>query len=275
MDPYDTLGIPKDSTEDVVEKAFKKLALIYHPDKNSSPDATEKFQEISNARNMILNEQGLGINGPGQGQGQGPDMMPEEMLNFLNKVKQINKVKVKLQTVLHITLEEAYAGGIFEVTFDKPELTGKMIQTVVQFGPISFVDYIPETINKTTKTNVRVPKRYKCENGLIMERIDDNTDLYILIVEKEHPIYKRQGSDLYITLTISLKESLLGFDREIIHLNGTEIELDCKNIIHPYMEKRIQDSGFDDNGSFLIIKFHIEFPKELTDDVKKQLGEIL
>lgn len=266
MNPYDVLGIPTDSSEEVVEKTFKKLALQYHPDKNDSPDATEKFQEISKARDSILKGQGQFTQGQGQGQ------MPEEMMNFLNKMHQLKRVK--LHTTLHLSLEEVYDGGVFEVTFDKPELTGKYIQTFIQMGPIQFNQMTPETINKVTKTKILVPKNYKCESGDIVERIDENTDLFITIIEKEHSVYKRQGSDLCLTLNITLKEALLGFSREIIHLNGSEIQLDCKNIIEPYMEKKIEESGFDDSG-YLIIKFNIDFPKELNESVKLQLQEIL
>lgn len=45
-DYYDILGVPKDATERQIKKAFHKLAMKYHPDKNKSPDAEVKFREI-------------------------------------------------------------------------------------------------------------------------------------------------------------------------------------------------------------------------------------
>lgn len=44
---YDVLGVPKDASEQDIKKAYRKLALKYHPDKNSAPDAEEKFKVTS------------------------------------------------------------------------------------------------------------------------------------------------------------------------------------------------------------------------------------
>nr|XP_033814467.1 dnaJ homolog subfamily B member 9 [Geotrypetes seraphini]XP_033814468.1 dnaJ homolog subfamily B member 9 [Geotrypetes seraphini]XP_033814469.1 dnaJ homolog subfamily B member 9 [Geotrypetes seraphini] len=53
---YDVLGIPKNASERQIKKAFHKLAMKYHPDKNKSPDAEAKFQEIAEAYEILSDE---------------------------------------------------------------------------------------------------------------------------------------------------------------------------------------------------------------------------
>lgn len=49
MDLYNILGVSKNSTDDEIKSAYRKLSKKYHPDINKDPDAEDKFKEISSA----------------------------------------------------------------------------------------------------------------------------------------------------------------------------------------------------------------------------------
>jgi DnaJ-class molecular chaperone len=55
MDYYNILGITSDSSQDQIKKAYKQLAIKWHPDKNSNPGASEKFKSIREAYQILFN----------------------------------------------------------------------------------------------------------------------------------------------------------------------------------------------------------------------------
>lgn len=52
-DYYKILGINKGASDDDIKKAYRKLALKYHPDKNKAPGAEERFKEIAEAYEVL------------------------------------------------------------------------------------------------------------------------------------------------------------------------------------------------------------------------------
>ncbi len=56
-DYYDLLGIPRNATDEQIKKAFRKQAMDFHPDRNSSPEASERFKEVNEAYEVLSDSQ--------------------------------------------------------------------------------------------------------------------------------------------------------------------------------------------------------------------------
>ena len=70
-DYYEVLGVDKKASEDEIKKAYRKIAIKYHPDRNpGDKEAEEKFKEAAEAYDVLHDEQKrkqydqFGFNGP-------------------------------------------------------------------------------------------------------------------------------------------------------------------------------------------------------------------
>jgi len=139
-DYYEVLGVGKSASDDEIKKAYRKLAMKYHPDKNpGDKKAEEKFREATEAYEVLLDAQKRaaydrfghaafnqqqggggysGFSGGGFGGGSFADII-DEMFGgaFTGGGGQANHAGADVRYNMDITLEEAYKGKNATVKF--------------------------------------------------------------------------------------------------------------------------------------------------------------
>jgi len=109
-------------------------------------------------------------------------------------------------------------------------------------------------------------------------------DVILVLQQKEHPIFKRDGDDLLIEKKILLVEALCGFQFAITHLDGRLLVIKSKpgELIRPGDIKSVESEGMPHHKNpthkgNLLIKFDIEFPADgtINSNAAKSLLQIL
>ena len=102
-----------------------------------------------------------------------------------------------------------------------------------------------------------------------MVNADLKGDIKVVVSIVSHTLFVRKGLDLTYHISLSLKEALCGFKRELHHINGKVIQLNntaAPTVIKPNYSKTVPGMGMIREASKgnLIIEFEIVFPEILT-----------
>ncbi|MFQ6119484.1 MAG: DnaJ C-terminal domain-containing protein [Methanosarcinales archaeon] len=103
-------------------------------------------------------------------------------------------------------------------------------------------------------------------------------DLYIRVFVKEHPIFKRRGDDLYISVPISFSQAALGDEIEVSTLEGKKISLKVPVGTESGKILRISKKGIPHFSGYgrgnLYVELAVKTPKKLTKKQKELLKKL-
>ena len=127
-DYYESLGVEKTASQDEVKKAYKKLAMKYHPDKNPGDKAAEeKFKEVSEAYSVLSDESkrsSYDTYGHTRGQ-EFYSQSPQDLFDVYNSVfgvrrqKRDPKQQFNISGQVSISLEQAFTGFKVPLSYER------------------------------------------------------------------------------------------------------------------------------------------------------------
>ncbi|MFP5042495.1 DnaJ C-terminal domain-containing protein [Parasediminibacterium sp. JCM 36343] len=291
-DYYKVLGIDKKATPAEIKKAYRELALKYHPDKNPGNKAAEdKFKEANEANEVLsdpekrkkydelgenwqqherMKNQGGGspfggadFGGGGDGfGGAGFSDFFEQFFSGGGRTagrggggRNTGFKGNNIEAEMEISLEEAYTGTsrFLQLEDEKLRITSK---------PGSYTDLLLKVKGKGSK-------------GSTKER---NGDLLVRILVRPHPVFTRKSDDLYQTENIDLYTAVLGGEKIVITLSG-KIKIKIAAGTQNGKTIRVKGKGMPLYGKpevygDMYIQLNVQIPETLTD-MQKELFEQL
>ena len=96
-------------------------------------------------------------------------------------------------------------------------------------------------------------------------------DIHFVLKVKKHPRFERRGNDLFTKVRLSLSEALLGYTKEIAHLDGHIVRVEYTGVTQPGAVRQVREEGMPhyevpSNKGSLFVEFIVDLPKRLTKE---------
>ncbi len=292
-DFYTVLGVSRTASADEIKKAYRKLAMKLHPDKNpgnkkaeeSFKEATEAYETLSDQKKREMYDQfgfagsgggfgGPGNTGPGFGgfqQGFGNNENLHDVFGDIfgdvfgggGGFRQSRKSRgADLRYTLNISFEESALG------------TEKTISFVRQRNGHE----------EATRLAVKVPAGVKQGQRLKLAHEGDGGpnggvagDLYVIINVQDHLLFRREDDDVLIDIPINYVDAILGSEIEVPTLTG-RVALKVPSGSHSGQVLRVKGKGFPKSGGFgtgdMLVRILVDTPSHISGRQKELIEEL-
>jgi len=310
IDYYAILELPRSAVDADIKKAYRKLALVNHPDKSPNPQSGDKFRLLAESYDVLsdphkraiydqFGDEGLrggiptadgegfarGYTFHGDGMrvfreffgGNNPyadffDINGEFMTGFggLNG-KGRKKQDPPIERELFLTLEEIFHGCVKKMKISRRVMNDD--------GHTSSIRDKILTINVQPGWKPGTKVTFPCEGDQGPNNVP--SDIIFVIRDKQHSLFHRVNEDIYFTAKIPLGKALIGCSIEVPTLDGRLLNIPINDIIHPAFTKKVSGEGMPKVGDTtgargdMVIEFFIQFPTGLTAEKKKLITQAL
>jgi DnaJ family protein B protein 4 len=297
-DYYASLGVSRSVDDNELKKAYRKLALKYHPDKNpGNKEAETKFKEVSEAFEVLsdpekrkiydqFGEEGLKGGGPtgagGFGGGAYHFTDPGDLFaQFFGNAHPFGSSFFGGGG--YGDDDAGFGGGFGRSSFGRRHHAPEKQPEVVKEVQVGLEDLFKGTTKKfnvsrqvlnpdgrTTRQESKVLQfevkpGWKAGTKVRFEGEGDQapgtlpSDMVFVIKEKPHPRFKRDGNNLVFTADVPLVQALTGFDVDVETLDGRRLSIPIREIVTPSSTKVVLGEGMPVKDSGARGDLHIKF----------------
>ncbi|ONK68914.1 uncharacterized protein A4U43_C05F17350 [Asparagus officinalis] len=314
VDYYKILQVDKNAKDDDLKKAYRKLAMKWHPDKNpnNKKEAEAKFKQISEA--YEYGEEGLKGQGSSAGGRRRRGTRRTDSARVLRSgalsapgmggMKSVGRRRFSSSMFGDDLFGSTFGGGmgrdgpmnmgggrqmkaspientlpctleeLYRGTTKKMKISREIADISGKTMPVEEILTIEIKPGWKKGTKITFPEKGNEQPNIIP------ADIVFIIDEKPHSVFKRDGNDLILTQKISLAEALTGYTVLVNTLDGRSLTIPVNNIIHPEYEEVVRGEGMPipkdpSRKGNLRIKFNIKFPTRLTPEQRAGLKRLL
>ncbi|MBR6168563.1 DnaJ domain-containing protein [Candidatus Saccharibacteria bacterium] len=283
-DYYEVLGVGKDASDDEIKKAFRKLAIKYHPDKNpGDKEAEAKFKEANEAYSVLSDKTKrqrydqfghAGVGGAGGGAGGNPF----EGFNFNGQSFNFDFGGGGFGGLDDI-LGAMFGGGFRGVRRGRDYRTSTTIDfKEAIFGCTKNISVDGEQIKLKIPAGIYDGQsiRINGKGGPAPQEGGQRGDLYVEVRVRAHKYLTREGDLILSEVTISMVEAVLGTEVDVETVDG-EVTMKIPAGTQPGTNFKLSGHGAprlgsDERGPH-IVTVNVEIPKNINRKQKELIEE--